>query len=152
MKRWSDKEITILKELWKTKETGLEIARRLGRTRKAVFEKARKLKLPIKENPQKIELSLSDRLWFLHNYPHMRNDLCAMKLGISHTSCTRLAKKFGIAKTKEFMSQCSIFGMKKSHEKQLLNGTYPQKGVLTPNLAKGACHRFKPGHSKNSHN
>lgn len=153
MKRlWTKEEIEFLKDGWRFKRPAKELAKALGRSLRGVYAKANKLKLPFKENPSKIHLSTVDIIWLKNNFPHMRNEICAMKLGISMRSCIRIAHKLGLEKTREFMVSCQKITAKKAKESHIRNGTFPPKGVLNPNLSKGAPYRFKPKHNTQNTN
>ncbi len=78
----------------------------------------------------------------------MATEICAMKLGISHRSVVRQARRLGVEKTPQFMKECQAHTSKKARESHLKNGTYPAKGWYSPNLQKGEIYQFKPGHKK----
>lgn len=144
MKRlWTEQEIDMLRALWRTSKPACIIAEEIGRTLQAVRVKAHKLGLPKKGAPNKIRLDSRDLLWLKLNYPHMRNEICALKLGISLRSCVRLARKLGVNKTPQFMKECQAFTSRKAKESHLRNGTYRPKGFIIPG---GEKYRFKPGH------
>lgn len=147
MKRlWTEKEIEMLRSLWRTNKPVRIISEVIGRPVRAVYLKAHKLGLPQKDNPKKIRLNNSDLLWLKLNYPHIRTELCAQKLGISLRSCIRIARKLGVVKTAQFMKECQVFTSKKAKESHLRNGTYPPKGFIIPGSEK---YRFKPLHKSN---
>lgn len=151
--RWSKQEIEILRTEWKTGLPARVIAERLGRPLRAVYVRAHRLRqtdgLPKKDDPNKIKLSQSDQWWLRQNYPHIRTEICALKLGISLRSCVRLARKLGVEKTALFMKEAQAFTARKAKESHLAHGTYPPKGVINENIAKGKAYRFKPGHKPN---
>lgn len=145
MKRlWTDNEIEQLRELWSSNKPARIISEELGRPIRAVYMKAHLLGLPKKQDPNKIKLSNSDMLWLKLNYPHMRTQICALKLGISPRSCVRLARQLGVEKTPQFMRECQEFTTRKAKESHIANGTYPPKGFIIPG---GEKYRFKPGHA-----
>lgn len=144
--RWSESEVEALKIAWKTNKPVRVIAEELGRPKQACYVKAHKLGLTAKKDPKQIQLSTSDMLWLKNNYPHMRNEICAMKLGISLRSCVRLARKLGVEKTEQFMRDRQAITARKAKESHLAHNTYPPKGVINENIAKGEAYRFKPGH------
>ena len=146
--RWSEEEIEALKIAWKTNKPVQVIADEIGRPKQACSDKAHRLGLPAKKYPKKIQLSENDMLWLKLNYPHMRTVICAMKLGISLRSCVRLARKLGVEKTEQFMRESQAFTARKAKESHLAHNTYPPKGVINENLAKGEAYRFKPGITK----
>lgn len=145
MKRlWTEQEIEMLRSAWKTDKPARLIAEEIGRPLQAVYVKAHKLGLPKKDDPNKIHLDSRDLLWLKLNYPHMRTEICALKLGISLRSCVRIARKLGVEKTPQFMKECQAFTTRKAKESHLRNGTYPPKGFIIPGSEK---YRFKLGHS-----
>ena len=144
MKRWTQSEENELRELY-GKITAPALAARFGTTVQALYKKCYKLGLN-KEQPNKIHLSREQESWMRLNYPHMSTEICAMILGISHRSVTRQARRLGLQKTDQFIKECQTHMAKKAKESHLKNGTYPQKGVVNDNIAKGAPYRFKPGH------
>lgn len=148
---WTPEEEDLLRSLWRTKGKVQTFADEIGRPLRAVYLKAHKMGLPKRDDPKKLELSDSQRTWLKRNYPHMRTEICAMHLGISHSSTVRLARKLGVNKTDQFVRECQQFTARKAKESHLKNGTYPPKGVVTANLAKGEKYRFKPGHLLRSH-
>lgn len=139
---WTEKEIEMLRSMWRTHEPVRVIAEKLDRPIRAVYLKAHKLGLPKKDDPKKINLDSSDMLWLKLNYPHMRTEICALKLGISLRSCVRIARKIGVTKTPQFMKECQAFSARKAKESHLRNGTYPPKGFIIPG---SELYRFKPG-------
>ena len=150
--RWGEQEIEVLRAEWNTDKPAREIAERIGRPLKAIYLKAHKLGLPRKDDPNKIKLSHSDQWWLRQNYPHMRTELCALKLGISMRSCVRLARELGVSKTAQFMKETQAFSARKARESPPAHGTYPPKGIINENLAKGEAYRFKPGHTSTRKN
>lgn len=142
--RWTRQEEDMLRSLWRSDKPARIIAEEIGRPIRAVYLKAHKLGLPKKDDPNKIRLDSRDMLWLKLNYPHMRTEICALKLGISLRSCVRLARKLGVEKTAQFMKECQAFSSRKAKESHLRNGTYPPKGFIIPGSEE---YRFKPGHS-----
>lgn len=147
MKRWTEYEENKLRELYRTDKTARQIANELGRPLRAVYVKAHKLGLPKKKDPKTIELDMEQIIWLRSSYPYIRTEICALRLGISHRSVIRLARKYKLEKTAEFMAYCQKYTAKKAKESHLANGTYPPKGIVNENLKKGEAFRFKPGHA-----
>lgn len=145
-RRWTPQEVETLKELYETNYTVAQIARRLGRATGSVYQKAHKLGLPIKPDPNTINLSIEERGWLRANFPHIRTEFCALRLGISPRSVVRIARSMGLEKTAQFMKEAQAYTAKKAKESHLKNNTYPPKGVVNENLKKGAAYRFQPGH------
>lgn len=150
MKRWTIQEENRLRELYRTTKTAQQIANELGRPLRAVYVKAHKLGLPKKKDPNIIELDIEQIIWLKSNYPYIRTELCALRLGISPRSVTRFARKFKLVKTPSFMKDCQRYTAQKAKESHLANGTYPPKGIVNENLKKGEAFRFKPGHTRNN--
>lgn len=145
-KRWSKAEEEELRGLY-AKMTAEALAIHFGTTKLALYQKCYKLGLK-KDQPNKIHLTPQQELWLKLNYPHMATEICAMKLGISHRSVVRQARRLGVEKTPQFMKECQAHTSKKARESHLKNGTYPAKGWYSPNLQKGEIYQFKPGHKK----
>lgn len=144
MKRWTKEEIYILKCMWgRADVNAAAVAEAVGHPLRATYMKAHKLGLPKKPDPNTIRLTGGQQLWLRLNYPHMRNELCAGHLGMSVSSCVRWARRLGLEKTAEFMRECQAFTTRMAKESNIRNGTYPPKGVVNANLAKGERYRFK---------
>ena len=144
--RWTQQEIDILRREWRSQTPARIIAEKLGRPLRATYVKAHRLGLPCKSQPSEINLSKTDAMWLKNNFPHMATKFCAMRLGISHRSVIRQARMMGLVKTEKFMKECQEYTSRKAKESHIKNGTYPPKGILNENIAKGAPYRFKPGH------
>lgn len=146
MKRWSPEEENELRELYGTM-TAEALAVRFGTTYRAIYQKCNKMGLK-KDQPNKIHLTREQELWMRTHYPHISTEICALILGISHSSVTRQARRLGLNKTEQFMKECQAHTSKRAHESHLKNGTYPAKGYYSPNLQKGEAYQFKPGHKR----
>lgn len=146
MKRlWSQQEKEMLQNLWTIPGmSAADIAMRLHRPLRAVYMKAHKMRLPRKSDPKTVLLSPHQKLWLKLNFPHMRTQICADHLGISLRSCIRQARNLGLEKTPQFMKECQAVTARLAKESHLRNGTYPPKGVVNENIAKGAPFRFTP--------
>lgn len=144
--RWSQDETNKLRERYSTDLTAQQIADELGRPLRAVYQKAHKLGLSAKPNPKKITLDIEQTAWLRSAYPHIRTEICAIRLGISPRSVIRIAQKMKLKKTSEFMREVQAYTAKRAKESHQKNGTYPPKGVVNDNLQKGTPYRFKPGH------
>lgn len=147
MSRWTPEEVDYLRSQWRTRTKAKHIAEQMGRPLRAVYQKAFKLGLPKKADPNKVDLDREQTEWLRRNFPHIRTEICALRLGISHRTTIRIARRLGLNKTDEFIRECQTYSSRKAHESHCRYGTYPPKGVVTPNLEKGRKHRFKPGHS-----
>lgn len=146
--RWTIKEKDELARLYSAM-TAKQIAEHLGRPVSYVSGMANKMGLH-KEQPNTIHLTREQELWLKLNFPHMATAICAIYLGISHRSVVRKARSLGLRKTEQFMKDAQLFAIKRANESNLRNGTYPPKGVVNANIAKGAPYRFKPGYRKKS--
>ena len=127
--------------------TAEALAVRFGTTYRAIYQKCNKMGLK-KDQPNKIHLTREQELWMRTHYPHISTEICALILGISHSSVTRQARRLGLNKTEQFMKECQAHTSKRAHESHLKNGTYPAKGYYSPNLQKGEAYQFKPGHKR----
>ena len=144
-KVWTQQEENELRELYGTM-TAEALAVRFGTTYRAIYQKCNKLGLKKGYDHAKIKLSDRDTLWLRLNFPHMRNEICAMHLGVSLRTVVRIARTLNLVKTPQFMRECQDFTARKAKESHLRNGTFPKKGYYSPNLQKGAKYQFKPGH------
>lgn len=142
---WSEKEIATLRQMYPT-HIARDIALRLGRTRQAVAVKAFKLGLKKPVHPSTIIIPASELMWLKLNYAHLTNKLLCMRLCIKESTLHRLARKYRLTKSKEFMKDCQAFTAKKAYESHMKNGTFPPKGVPHPNFAGSEKYQFKPGH------
>lgn len=140
MRRWSEEDEKRLKELYGTM-TASELAQVFGRTERALYVKCHHLGLH-KEQPCKIRLDERRTLWLKLNFPHMSNAVCAALLDISPRSVVRLARRLGLKKTAQFMSEAQAHTARRAKESHLKNGTYPAKGWYSPNLQKGREYQF----------
>ena len=143
MKHWTPEEIEELKRVFRTM-TARQLAERFGTTERAIHVKCFRLGLKKGYDHARIRLSREDKLWLQLNFPHMSNEICAMKLGVSLRTDVRLARWYGFEKTPQFMKECQAHTSKKAKESHLRNGTYPAKGYYSPNLRKGEVYQFKP--------
>lgn len=139
---WTEDKVTHLRQLY-PEHTAQEIAEMLGTTPGSVSNKAFCLGLS-KEHPSKIRLTDEQTRWLVKNFPHMSNGICALYLGISLRSVSRIARELELRKTPQFMAECQAYTAKKAQESHRKNGTYPPKGVYPPNLRKGEKYQFKP--------
>lgn len=139
-RKWTDEMDAELRRLYPT-TTAPELARRFGVTPNTLRQHARRIGLR-KRQPGKIILTEQQRFWMRRNYPDMANAICALYLGVSVSSVVRLARRMGLQKTEQFMRDSQAHAAKRAKESHLRNGTYPDKGWYSPNLQKGASHRF----------
>lgn len=142
-KRWTPQQTEELRQIYHTM-TARQLAHRFNTTEASIHQKCWKLGLRKGRGHAKIRLKGSDALWLRINFPHMRNELCAMHLGISLRTVVRIAREMNLEKTPQFMKECQSFTAQKARQSHLRNGTYPPKGFYSPNLQKGEIYRFKP--------
>lgn len=140
-KRWTKEELEELKRLYSITPIA-ELSEHFGKSRTSIHVKACLMGLH-KDQPHKIKLSQEQIWWLKRNFPEMRNEVCATYLGISSPSVKRLANRYGLKKTAQFMKDCQAFTAKKAKESHLKNGTYPPKGFIIPGREK---YYFKQGH------
>ena len=143
---WTQQQTDELRRLYTT-TTAPELARHLGTSVSAVYQKAFSLGLR-KDQPGKIKLSQEQESWLRRNYRETRNEICTVYLGISMSSLARLARRYGLAKSPQFMRDCRLYTAKKTKESHLKNGTYPPKGFAIPNREK---YYFKPKQKTSRH-
>lgn len=147
MRRYTHEDEKELLRLYANGVSRASLAERFGTSVGAISNKLWKLgATPRGQIDKRIELTLEQENWLRREFPHVRSGLCAMRLGISLRSVVRIARRMGLEKTPQFMRESQSFTARKAKESHLRNGTYPPKGVVNENLAKGAEHRFKPGH------
>lgn len=139
--RWTQQEIDDLRRLYPT-TTAIKLSERLGRSKQSIHLKAFKLGLK-KRQPSKITLTNSQELWLKRNFSDMRNEICATHLEVSVRTLVRMARRLGLNKSSEFMTQSQLYSARKACESHLRNGTYPPKGFIIP---KSELYRFKPRH------
>lgn len=143
MKRWTDTEVAELRRL-KPTHTNRELADIFGTTPGAIAQKCNDIGIKRGEQPNTIHLTQQQELWLKLNFPHMANIICALILNISPRSVVRQARRLGLQKTPQFMKEAQTHTAKCAKESHLKNGTYPPKGVVNANIAKGAPFKFKP--------
>lgn len=142
MKHWTKEDTEELRRIFRTM-TAEQLAGLFGTTAAAIRQKCYRLGLKKGYDSIRIILPESDKLWLKINFPHMSNEICAMKLGVSIRTVVRLARRYGFEKTPQFMKECQAHAARKAKESHLRNGTYPAKGWYSPNLRKGELYRFK---------
>lgn len=142
--KWSEEEINRLKQLYAS-YTLPRLSEIFGRTKEAVANKCHEIGLKGKGQPNEIrgKLSREDILWLKLNYPYMSNEILGIRLNCGWRTIVRLARRYGLEKSPEFMKQCQTHSLHKAKESHLKNGTYPPKGLYSPNLQKGAVYKFK---------
>lgn len=99
-------------------------------------------------------IKLSDKQYdyLIKHFKNTDNGYLATVLDISETSLHRLARKFGLKKSKAYLKQCQAEVAAYARYVSEKNGTKPQKGVYNENLQKGKDHQFKPGENNRQRN
>lgn len=90
----------------------------------------------------RIELTPEQERWLERHFKHTRNAEAADRLGISERSLVRIARRLGLAKSRQFMRAAQRNAADRARESHLRNGTYPPKGFIIPRSEE---FRFKPG-------
>ena len=90
----------------------------------------------------RIELTPEQERWLERHFKHTRNAEAAERLGISERSLIRIARRLGLAKSRQFMRAAQRNAADRARESHLRNGTYPPKGFIIPRSEE---FRFKPG-------
>ena len=95
-------------------------------------------------NNQFTPIVLTDRqeAWLSKHFKHTKNEDIAKHLNISLRSVTRLARRRGLEKSRQFIAKCQREAADKANASNRVNGTYPPKGYHVPNSEK---HYFKKG-------
>ncbi|MGN1211361.1 MAG: hypothetical protein ACI4TM_06720 [Candidatus Cryptobacteroides sp.] len=94
----------------------------------------------------KKELTDKELDWLVKKFGNTDNWELADQLGISESTLHRLARRFGLKKSKAFMRRCqqeSAKAAKYIRDKYGLNEA--QRGVYSENLQKGKKYQFKAG-------
>lgn len=126
MKRlWTPEEEADLKKIYKTM-TAKQLAEHFGGSVHAIQVKCFHLGLKKGYDHAKIRLSFDDKLWLRLNFPHIRNELCAMRLGVSLRTVVRLARSMRLEKNTAIHEGVSGFyfseGSGKPHSQWHLSG------------------------------
>lgn len=81
---------------------------------------------------------LTDRqeAWLSKHFKHTKNEAIAKHLNISLRSVSRLARRRGLEKSKQFMKKCQQEAADKANISHRINGTYPPKGYRIPGSEK----------------
>lgn len=143
MRKWSKDEVEHLIERY-PHCTLTELSEEFGRSIGAIAKKCSSIGLRSKGYDwRRKRLNSDEKLWLRLNYPHMSNEICAIRLKCGWRTVVRKARELGLKKSPEFMKECQAHTAKKARESHLRNGTYPAKGWYSPNLQKGEIYQFK---------
>jgi len=88
----------------------------------------------------------------LTQFKNTDNFLLASDLGISESTLHRLARRYGLKKSKSYMKQMQAEAVLMAKYNRENKGTGPQKGVYNENLQKGRAYLFKPGENNRMRN
>ena len=148
MRRYTHEQEQELLDLYRRGVSRADLAQRFGTTPGAISTKLSYLRAkPRGQIDRRITLDTEQQIWLRQNYPHVRSEICALRQDISLRSVVRIAGKMGVHKTPQYMRESQAYAARKAKESHIRNGTYPPKGVIHPNLVKGAAYKFKPGHA-----
>lgn len=89
-----------------------------------------------------IVLTDKQEAWLTKHFKHTKNEDIAKQLNISYRTVTRLARRRGLEKSKQFLKKCQREAADKANISNRINGTYPPKGYRIPNREKSY---FKKG-------
>lgn len=139
--KWTENECELLRTHYGKMPTKL-IAELVGKSHNSVSLKAHKLGIAF-NYVNKVEANPDSLRWLKRNFPHMANEICATYLGLSLRTVVRLARKYNLEKTEQFMREAQAHAAQRAHQSHLRNGTYPPKGFIIPNSEQ---FRFKKRH------
>ena len=80
----------------------------------------------------KIILTDEQISWLCRHFRNTKNAKLAAKLGISESGLHRLARRYGLKKTPQFMRKTQAATTAAAKASHLKNGTYPPKGYIIP--------------------
>lgn len=89
-----------------------------------------------------VVLTDEQKEWLVKHFKHTKNAVIAERLGCSVRSVTRIARKMGLQKSKQFVRKCQLNAAAEADRVNRELGLYPPKGYKIPNGEKG---RFKKG-------
>ena len=87
----------------------------------------------------KIILTPKQEKWLAAHFKHTKNDEIVAKLGISHSTLHRIARRMGLKKSRQFLAKCQANAAAEAYKTNRRNN-WPPKGYRIPN-----ANRFKPG-------
>lgn len=100
----------------------------------------------------KIQLTDKQYDYLIKHFKDTDNGYLATVLNISETTLHRMARRFGLKKSKSYMKRCQAETAAYARYANEKNGTKPQKGVYNENLQKGKATQFKPGENNRQRN
>ena len=122
-----------------------ELAARLGISLPTLYRLAHALQLDLPGQINKIQLRPDQMDWLVKHFKDRENEFLAYKLGISESSLHRLARRYGLTKSKAFLKARSQDGGHTSiyYHRKRNDGFIPKKGdPVRPGSEKAW---FRPG-------
>jgi hypothetical protein len=122
-----------------------QLAAHLGISLPTLYRLAHALQLDLPGQINKIRLSPDQMDWLVKHFKDRENEFLAFKLGISETSLHRLARRYGLQKSRSFLKARSQDGGRTSiyYHRKRDDGFMPKKGdPVRPGSEKGW---FRPG-------
>lgn len=89
-----------------------------------------------------VVLTDEQKEWLAKHFKHTKNAEIAERLGCSVRSVTRIARKMGLKKSRQFVTKCQLNAAAEANRVNRELGLYPPKGYQIPNSDKG---RFRKG-------
>lgn len=97
--------------------------------------------------PNKIVLSDEQRAWLFAHYDNTSNNEIAHHLGVSFRTVIRMARSFGLKRSKAGLRQILCRTQQSLVPIKRMRGTLPKKGVMPEGFKKGILYQFKHGHT-----
>ena len=135
MRLWSSDELEAMKRMRAEGKSLEEIAQALGRTRKAVQQKAYCKPLTTAKVIGR-KLTEKETEWLVRHYKHTRNEDIQRRFGMGHSMLHRYARALGLKKTPQFMRKTQENAAKAAYASHKRNGTFPPKGYRIPRSAE----------------
>ncbi len=88
------------------------------------------------------DLTEKQLAWLQKHFKNTKNAVLAEKLGISESGLHRLARQYGLKKTRQFMRKTQRATSEAAKASHLRHGTYPPKGYRIPRSEE---YQFKKG-------
>ena len=152
-KFWTRAQVDRLRALYHL-HTNEEIAEIMGITKDAVMYKASLLRLKKRSKLAKVFLTREQIKWFRENYANTTNAEVMAQLNIKSSTLHRLARAYGLTKSKEFMAdwQKKITELARATNER---NNWPPKGYIIPRsrefcFKKGVTPLMRFGPEKNA--
>lgn len=88
-----------------------------------------------------MELTEKQKKWIIKHFRNTKNDEIMLKMGITHSSLHRFARKNGLKKTKQFVNKCQAATTEAARLANKRNN-WPPKGYIIPRSEEN---RFQKG-------